>query len=44
MPYYAETGRSHPPNRLTLQITLMHLYLFNILIQSLIGWYDDIVT
>jgi len=23
MPYYAETGRSHPPNRLTLQITLL---------------------
>ncbi len=33
MPYYAETGRSHPhPNRLTLRITLMHLYFFNILI------------
>jgi hypothetical protein len=23
MPYYAETGRSRPPNRLTLQITLL---------------------
>ncbi len=23
MPYYAETGCSHPPNRLTLRITLL---------------------
>ncbi len=23
MPYYAETGHSHPPNRVTLWITLM---------------------
>jgi hypothetical protein len=24
MPYYAKTGRSHPPNHLTLQITLIY--------------------
>jgi hypothetical protein len=24
MPYYAETGHSGPPNRLTLRITLMY--------------------
>jgi hypothetical protein len=28
MPYYAESGRSRPPNRLTLRITLLLLLLF----------------
>ncbi len=29
MPYYAEIGRSRPPNRLTLRITLLHEELSN---------------
>jgi len=31
MPYYAETGRFRPPNRLTLRITLMHALSFDFL-------------
>jgi hypothetical protein len=30
MPYYAKTGRSGPPNRLTLHITLLLLLLLGI--------------
>jgi hypothetical protein len=33
MPYYAETGHSRPPNRLTLRITLLHVALHTVVLQ-----------
>jgi hypothetical protein len=30
MPYYVETGHSRPPNHMTLQITLLHIYIFQV--------------
>jgi hypothetical protein len=38
MPYYAETGRSRPPNRLTLRITLLCEYLFPCRIMRVRSW------
>ncbi len=35
MPYYAKTGRSRPPNRLTLRITLLSASSFSCLPMTL---------